>query len=79
MRRGASPKEAATTAIRRIAKHYPDFVGGVIALDKNGSYGAACNKVENGFPYYVANLELGEPTMFREPCIKPLSRNEELK
>ncbi|XP_066603169.1 N(4)-(Beta-N-acetylglucosaminyl)-L-asparaginase-like [Prorops nasuta] len=56
MRRGASPTDAAAVAIGRIAKHYPNFVGGVIALNKNGEFGAACNGILQ-FPYYIANTE----------------------
>ncbi|KOX75637.1 N(4)-(Beta-N-acetylglucosaminyl)-L-asparaginase [Melipona quadrifasciata] len=48
MRRGATPTEAATTTIRRIAEHYPTFSGAVIAINKDGEYGAACNRVING-------------------------------
>lgn len=70
MRRGATPKQAATTAVRRIAKHYPEFSGAVIAMDKNGTFGAACNGLSGVFPYYVVNLELGEPTLFHETCIQ---------
>lgn len=74
MRRGASPKEAATTAVKRIAKYYPHFSGAIIALDKNGNYGAACNGLNRkefpiGFPYYVVNKELGKPTLKYESCI----------
>ena len=76
MRRGATPKEAATTAVRRIAKHYPNFVGAVIALDKNGTYGAACNGLPDGFPHFVASLGVGEPTLIHETCIKLVSHNK---
>ncbi|XP_043519821.1 N(4)-(Beta-N-acetylglucosaminyl)-L-asparaginase-like [Frieseomelitta varia] len=69
MRRGATPTEAATTAVRRIAEHYPTFSGAVIALNKDGDYGAACNRVNNGFQYYVANPELGRATMHLANCI----------
>lgn len=52
MRRGASPKDAAQTAVQRIAAHYPDFMGAVIALTKTGQYGAACHGIPN-FPFVV--------------------------
>ncbi|KAK0072742.1 hypothetical protein PV326_014150, partial [Microctonus aethiopoides] len=67
MRRGSTPEEAATIAIKRIAKHYPTFVGGIIALDKNGNYGAACNGIPT-FPYYVVNNILSKPTMNLAHC-----------
>ncbi|KAJ8724856.1 hypothetical protein PYW07_015814 [Mythimna separata] len=52
MRRGASPTEAAQTAVKRIAAHYPDFMGAVIALTKTGQYGAACHGIPS-FPYVI--------------------------
>ncbi|XP_043289091.1 N(4)-(Beta-N-acetylglucosaminyl)-L-asparaginase [Venturia canescens] len=67
MRRGAEPADAAATAIKRIAKHYPTFTGGVIALSINGSYGAACNGIRS-FPYYVSNPLLGKPTLMAVRC-----------
>lgn len=54
MRRGASPKEAAQTAINRITKFYPSFVGAVIAVHKSGSYGAACHGIAK-FPFTMHN------------------------
>ncbi|XP_046411593.1 N(4)-(Beta-N-acetylglucosaminyl)-L-asparaginase-like [Neodiprion fabricii] len=69
MRRGAAPSHAAETAVRRIAQHYPKFVGGVIALNKDGAYGAACNGMEK-FPFYASNPLLGEPTLNHVRCIE---------
>ncbi|KPI91143.1 N(4)-(Beta-N-acetylglucosaminyl)-L-asparaginase [Papilio xuthus] len=54
MRRGSSPTDAAQTAIRRIEKHYPEFMGAVIALNKDGEYGAACHGLQGlPFPFVV--------------------------
>ncbi|CAH2063629.1 unnamed protein product, partial [Iphiclides podalirius] len=54
MRHGSTPKNAALTAIKRIATHYPNFMGAVIALSKDGQYGAACHGLGNSpFPYVV--------------------------
>ncbi|KYN23291.1 PREDICTED: N(4)-(Beta-N-acetylglucosaminyl)-L-asparaginase-like [Trachymyrmex cornetzi] len=58
MRYGASPTEAAQKAISRITNHYRSFFGAVIALNKEGKYGAACNGMLK-FPYYVATPTLG--------------------
>lgn len=52
MRRGALPTVAAQTAIKRIASHYPDFMGAVIAVTKTGQYGAACHGIPT-FPIAV--------------------------
>ncbi|XP_012144843.2 N(4)-(Beta-N-acetylglucosaminyl)-L-asparaginase [Megachile rotundata] len=68
MRRGATPSEAAATAVSRIAEHYPTFTGAVIAINKNGEYGAACNGITR-FAHYVANPELKKPTMLYVNCI----------
>lgn len=68
MRRGATPTEAATTAIRRIAEHYPTFTGAVIAINKDGEYGAACNGITR-FQHYIANPELGQAMMRFVNCI----------
>lgn len=52
MRRGTSPSDAARTAIERITRHYSTFMGAVIALSKDGEYGAACHGI-NTFPFVV--------------------------
>lgn len=41
MRQGISPKLAAEDAIQRIAKHYPDYVGAMFAVDKAGNHAGA--------------------------------------
>lgn len=69
MRRGASPTEAADTAIRRIARHYPTFFGAIIALNKTGHFGAACNGMAH-FPFYASSPLLGEPTLNAVSCIE---------
>ncbi|XP_024883807.1 N(4)-(Beta-N-acetylglucosaminyl)-L-asparaginase-like isoform X2 [Temnothorax curvispinosus] len=66
MRNGATPSAAAKKAINRIAQHYPNFFGGVIALNRKGEYGAACNGMA-AFPYYVANPTLG-PKLLAVQC-----------
>ncbi|GER49930.1 N(4)-(Beta-n-acetylglucosaminyl)-l-asparaginase [Striga asiatica] len=43
MRLGMEPKPAAKDAIARIARKYPNFVGAVFAVDKNGSHAGACH------------------------------------
>ena len=66
MRNGAMPNIAAKKAISRIAQHYPNFFGGVIALNNKGEYGAACNGMLT-FPYYAANPTLG-PKLHSVQC-----------
>lgn len=52
MRRGATPTEAARTAIRRIIKYYPNFSGALIAINKRG---------ETGKPSHLHNIILKQP------------------
>ncbi|XP_051122809.1 probable isoaspartyl peptidase/L-asparaginase 3 [Andrographis paniculata] len=42
MKSGISPKRAAQNAIDAIAAHYPNFVGAVFAVDKDGNHAGAC-------------------------------------
>lgn len=42
MRLGMEPRVAAKDAISRIAKKYPNFVGAIFAVDKNGTHAGAC-------------------------------------
>lgn len=59
MRSGTEPSDAAEMAIKRIITHYPNFSGAVIAVNKNGVYGAACYGMNN-FPYSVYTRENGQ-------------------
>lgn len=70
MRRGATPKDAAKTAIDRIARHYPKTMGAVVAVNKNGEYGAACTGMQK-FSFSVSNVLLGHPTKITMPCPNP--------
>ncbi|XP_047332102.1 probable isoaspartyl peptidase/L-asparaginase 3 isoform X2 [Impatiens glandulifera] len=42
MRLGMEPKDAAKDAIGRIARKYPDFIGAVFAVNKDGVHAGAC-------------------------------------
>lgn len=53
LRRGISPKQAATLALNRIVKYY-DFMGGIVVADNKGNYGAACHGMTY-FPFRVFN------------------------
>lgn len=39
MRNGLNPTQACEEAIERVSKHYPNFMGALIAMDKNGNHG----------------------------------------
>lgn len=53
MRNGVSPQVAAQRLIKRIAKFYPTFSGALIAVSKDGQFGAACHNIP-AFPFSVA-------------------------
>ena len=69
MRLGAAPDEACLDGIKRIAKFYPDFIGAVVALDRNGRHGAACHGIES-FPYSVMQQGWTDPKVFNISCYK---------
>lgn len=57
-------------------KYYPDFFGAVIAVSKDGSYGAACNGMES-FPYIIASDEFGKATLKSYNCSGTLASSAE--
>lgn len=69
MRRGASPTVAAGIAIHRIARHYPQFMGAVIALTKDGQHGAACHGMER-FPYVAHDNTTTTSNVILVSCTK---------
>jgi hypothetical protein len=69
MRRGSSPSQAGEIAIRRILTYYPDFIGAIVVLKKNGDYGAACHGLQS-FQFSVCNSQLGEVTVQTVPCVQ---------
>ncbi|XP_064480861.1 N(4)-(Beta-N-acetylglucosaminyl)-L-asparaginase-like [Ornithodoros turicata] len=58
MRRGLSPTDACREALSRIVRHHPNFVGALVAVNINGTYGAACHGIEE-FPFSVADSHHG--------------------
>jgi N4-(beta-N-acetylglucosaminyl)-L-asparaginase len=60
MREGMTPKEAASFAMARIARFYPNFSGALVAANLAGEYGAACHGIPGGFPFSVRNEEFQE-------------------
>ena len=39
MRQGKSPSEAASLALAKIAKYYPQYSGGLVVVNKDGEFG----------------------------------------
>ncbi|CAF0810492.1 unnamed protein product [Adineta ricciae] len=70
MRQGTSPDEACLDAVKRIAKYYPSYTGAVLALRKDGRYGAACHGMD-AFPFSVMQQGWTDPKIFQIPCYKP--------
>ncbi|XP_043461687.1 N(4)-(Beta-N-acetylglucosaminyl)-L-asparaginase-like [Leptopilina heterotoma] len=71
MKRGATPQEAAQTALDRMTKFYPKHSNALITMDKVGNYAVACHgfRLYNyRFPYYVANEKLGKATLMYKAC-----------
>ena len=56
MRQGMNPRDAAKDAISRIARKYPDFIGAVFAVNKEGVHAGACHGWT--FQYSVRNSSM---------------------
>ena len=54
--------------VYRIARKYPDFVGAVVTVNKEGEFGASCHGIKE-FPFSVANTETGGTQLLTVPCI----------
>lgn len=68
MRQGSNPAEAAEQVVARVARKFPDFVGAVVTLNRDGEWGAACYGIET-FPFVVANQRLGVSTRMQVPSV----------
>ncbi|CAN7012392.1 unnamed protein product [Brassica rapa subsp. trilocularis] len=62
MRQGMKPEQAAKDAVSRIARKFPDFVGAVVAVDKNGSHAGACHGWT--FQYSVQSPDMDDVQVF---------------
>ncbi|KAL0382277.1 UNVERIFIED_CONTAM: putative isoaspartyl peptidase/L-asparaginase 3 [Sesamum calycinum] len=62
MRLGMEPKLAAQDAIARIARKYPDFVGAVFAVNKNGIHAGACHGWT--FQYSVRSPDMADVEVY---------------
>lgn len=56
------PELAAKDAISRIAKKYPDFIGAVFAVNKDGVHAGACHGWT--FQYSVRSSEMDDVEVF---------------
>ncbi|KAL2248566.1 probable isoaspartyl peptidase/L-asparaginase 3 isoform X1 [Sesamum indicum] len=62
MRLGMEPKLAAQDAIARIARKYPDFVGAIFAVNKNGVHAGACHGWT--FQYSVRSPDMADVEVY---------------
>ena len=73
MRQGMSPKHAAEDAIQRIIRHYPSYVGAVVAVDHKGRHSAAAH----GWKFeYAARSQSHNTTVFTVEPIGLPSRHQ---
>ncbi|EEC02586.1 asparaginase, putative [Ixodes scapularis] len=67
MRHGMDPTSACRDALHRIVRHHPQFVGALVAVAIDGTYGAACHGIES-FPFSVASPSHGTAVVERIKC-----------
>uniref|UniRef100_A0A131Y1T6 N(4)-(beta-N-acetylglucosaminyl)-L-asparaginase n=1 Tax=Ixodes ricinus TaxID=34613 RepID=A0A131Y1T6_IXORI len=67
MRHGVDPTSACRDALHRIVRHHPQFVGALVAVNIDGTYGAACHGIES-FPFSVASPSHGTAVVERIKC-----------
>ncbi|KAM7282213.1 N(4)-(Beta-N-acetylglucosaminyl)-L-asparaginase [Ixodes scapularis] len=67
MRHGTDPTSACRDALHRIVRHHPQFVGALVAVAIDGTYGAACHGIES-FPFSVASPSHGTAVVERIKC-----------
>lgn len=68
MREGKTPTKAAEITIRAISRNYPNFMGAIVAVDKNGHFGAACHGIDF-FKFCVQNYYLENVKIIKVKCI----------
>ncbi|XP_004364899.2 aspartylglucosaminidase [Capsaspora owczarzaki ATCC 30864] len=62
MEAGMTPTAAAEDALRRIAKFYPNYLGALVAVNKQGQFGGAAHGWN--FSYSVRNSTMSDVTVF---------------
>lgn len=67
MRSGFNATKSAQVAILRIKNYYPNFFGAVIAANKNGDHGAACNGMTT-FSYVFGTAKEDKVKVFTVKC-----------
>lgn len=70
MKEGMTPSEASTDALKRILKFFPDFSGGIVALNMKGEHGGAGCNWGSDFTYSVRNSTSSQSTVIYVPLIE---------
>ncbi|KAE9555175.1 hypothetical protein FO519_001599 [Halicephalobus sp. NKZ332] len=68
MKSGTNPTKAAEIAVLRIKQYYPNYFGAVIAANRNGDHGAACNGMKT-FSYVVGRADEDKVKVYTVNCI----------
>lgn len=71
LRNGATPDVAGEKALMRVAQHYPLFVGGIVVVDKDGNYGAACHGMDS-FPFSVFSPQTNKAVIEKRDCLRSI-------
>uniref|UniRef100_A0A1I8M789 N(4)-(beta-N-acetylglucosaminyl)-L-asparaginase n=1 Tax=Musca domestica TaxID=7370 RepID=A0A1I8M789_MUSDO len=79
LRMGATPEDAATECMQRIARFYPSFSGGLVVATRMGQFAAACVGMDK-FPYSVAfgSANNSSTRVLYQTCIKTKGNKNEL-
>uniref|UniRef100_A0A8R1XT07 N(4)-(beta-N-acetylglucosaminyl)-L-asparaginase n=1 Tax=Onchocerca volvulus TaxID=6282 RepID=A0A8R1XT07_ONCVO len=68
MREGKTPTAAAEITVRAISRKYPNFFGAIVAVNKNGHFGAACHGMDS-FTFCTQNLNFKKVKVMSITCI----------
>lgn len=79
MRWGFTPVKAAESAIKRIVRHYPGYVGALVAVNAAGQHGAAAYGWS--FEYAVRDTSMKDVTIYKVEPVgdRHLARAAQLK
>ena len=63
MRQGMRPKQAAESALRRIVKHYPAYIGALVTVNRRGEHAGAAYGWQ--FEYAVRDGSMQDVTVVK--------------
>lgn len=68
MREGKTPTKAAQITIHAISSKYPNFMGAIVAVNKEGHFGAACHGMDS-FKFCIQNRNFAKVKVISVTCI----------